>query len=137
MRKPKDLIDWLLIAVVVLCAWRLMGDGVAGPQSIRAVVVYESADATAYPAETVLALRSQAVLDYMASKGYPYHIADQHSPPTEGKALPEWVAASMAEASEETLPVLVIRSEGGKQLHVGPVTTADDLLATLQRFGGQ
>lgn len=136
MRKPKDLIDWLLIVVVALCAFRLVGDGgfmPVGPQVIAAVIIEESTPTTPLTQSQVEALNSPEALAYMQGKGYTFW---RRIDPDVPSGPPE-VMAAIAGAEGVEHPALVVLSEVNRVLHAGHVAGPDDVLPILKRYGGE
>ena len=134
MRKPKDLIDWLLIVVVVLCAWRLVGDGgFVGPQAINAVIIEESTPTTPLTQAQIEAVNSPEALAYMQGKGYQFW---RRIDPDVPNGPPE-VMAAIAGAEGVKHPAMVVLSTEHRVLHAGHVAGPDDVLPVLKQYGGE
>lgn len=106
-----------------------------GVQGLHMLVVYESADLSAYPAAQVTSWQSKAVFDYLAAKGASknWRVWDKDVPNL-ARAEPKWQAA-MARAKGKPLPWVIVSN--GASGYEGPApANVNELLALLKKYGG-
>jgi hypothetical protein len=138
MHKPKDLIDWVLIAVMVLCAFRLLGDGGVLPTPLpepgprRVIVIRETENQSSQQAMTLTALRR-----HLKAKGHDWRIEDPDVS-TNRDEVPEWMSFAMGEAStRNVLPPFILIAAGSRVLTVEALpATPEGAVELMGRYGG-